>query len=89
MDEWRIEEVKGHNVLHLTGQILKINNVLCKYFKPWVIWRKIEEGLTRCKLQILTTWMNYDSNLPNGISYDNFIIDRAVRVEIINSANSW
>ena len=32
--------------------------------------------------------MNYVSNLLNGISNANFIIDRAVRVEIINSANS-
>jgi len=28
------EEVKVHNVLHVTGKILKINTVSCKYFKP-------------------------------------------------------
>jgi len=30
------EEVKEHNLLHLTGKFLKINNVSCKYFKPRV-----------------------------------------------------
>ena len=41
----------------------------------------------RYKLRILTIWMNYVSNLPNGISNANFITDRAVSVEIRNGVN--
>ena len=83
------EEVKEHNLLHLTGKFLKINNVSCKYFKPRVSWCKVEEGVTSCKLWILTTWMNYVSNLSNGISNANFVTDRTVSVEIRNGVNSW
>ena len=40
-----------------------------------------------CKLRILTAWMDYVSNLLNGISNANFITDKAVSVEIISGAN--
>jgi len=83
------EEVKEHSVLHVTGKFLKIYNVSRKYFKPRISWCEVEEGVMSCKLRILTAWMNYISNLPNGISNTNFITDKAVSVEIINGAIIW
>jgi len=40
-----------------------------------------------CKFRILTIWMNYVINLPNGISKANFITDSTVSVEIRNGVN--
>ena len=71
------EKEKERNVLHVTGKVLKINNVSRKYFKPCVSWCRMEKGIKTCKLRILTTWINHVSNLLKWISNENFITDIA------------
>jgi hypothetical protein len=79
--------LKEHNVLHVTGKFLQINNVSRKYFKPRVSWCKVNEGVMSCKLGILTEWINYVSNLLNWLSNAKFISDRVASVEIRNCDN--
>jgi hypothetical protein len=81
------EKVKERKLLHVTGKFLKLSNVSRKYFKPRLSWCKLEGGIMSCKLRILTTWINYVSNLLNWISNANFIGDRTVSVEIRNCVN--
>jgi hypothetical protein len=87
--EWKILKYGRTYCVTWKWKVLTINNVSSTYFKPHLSLCKFEENIISCKLGISTRWVNYISNLLNGISNANIITNRAVSVEVRNAANIW